>query len=52
MKLNFRNNIGFILLSIYLILHGLVILVPAVAISTIVFGILAILAGIFILIGR
>lgn len=45
------RNVGFILLSIYLILQGLM-LVAALAIPVIVMGILAIAAGIFILIGR
>lgn len=45
------KNIGFLLLSIYLILVGIVT-VAAVAIPAIVMGILAIAAGIFILIGR
>lgn len=45
------RNVGFILLSIYLILQGLM-LVAALAIPAIVMGILAIAAGIFILIGR
>jgi len=45
------RNVGFILLSIYLILQGLMFL-AVVAIPSIVMGILAIAAGIFILIGR
>jgi hypothetical protein len=45
------RNIGFILLSIYLILEGLM-LVAALAIPAVVMGILAIAAGIFILLGR
>lgn len=52
MKVAFISNIGFILLAIYLILVGLTALVPAFAIPPIVFGILALAAGIFILIGR
>lgn len=44
-------NIGFLLLAIYLILIGLTALF-AIAIPGIVTGILALLAGIFILIGR
>jgi hypothetical protein len=52
MKLFFITNIGFILLAIYLILIGLAALVPGMAIPSILYGILAILAGIFILIGR
>lgn len=50
--MKFTNNIGFLLLAIYLILVGLVSIVPALAIPSIVLGILALIAGIFILIGR
>ena len=46
------RNIGFILLSIYLILVGITAIVPAVAIPSIVYGIFALLAAIFILIGK
>jgi hypothetical protein len=45
------RNVGFILLSIYLILQGLM-LVAALAIPAVVMGILAIAAGIFILLGK
>lgn len=46
------SNIGFILLAIYLILIGLVSLIPSLAIPGIVLGLLALIAGIFILLGR
>lgn len=46
------SNIGFLLLAIYLILVGLISIIPALTIPAIVLGILALLAGIFILIGR
>ena len=49
--MNFQKNIGFLLLAIYLILVGIMSL-AAVAIPGIVLGILALLAGIMILIGR
>lgn len=49
--MRFTNNIGFILLAIYLILEGIV-LVAGLAIPPILLGILAIAAGILILIGR
>lgn len=49
--MNITKNIGFLLLSIYLILVGLG-LVAAIAIPTVVLGILALASGIFILIGR
>lgn len=45
------RNVGFILLSIYLILQGLILL-AAIGIPSVVMGILAIAAGIFILLGR
>lgn len=45
-------NIGFLLLAIYLILIGLMSLIATFTIPAIVLGILALLAGIFILIGR
>ena len=50
--MRFTNNIGFILLAIYLILVGLGIVLPTVAIPAIILGILALAAGIFILLGR
>lgn len=46
-----RFNIGFLLLAIYLILVG-VISLTAIAIPSIVTGIIALLAGIFLLIGK
>lgn len=46
------RNIGTILLGIYLILVGVVALVPTLAIPGVVLAVLALLAGIFILIGR
>lgn len=45
-------NIGFLLLAIYLILIGLAALIPAFAIPSILLGILALLSGIFIIVGR
>ncbi len=52
--MNFTKNIGMLLLAIWLILTGLVVLVPALAFNGIgtVLAILAIVAGVFILIGR
>lgn len=46
------SNIGFILLAVYLILVGITAIVPGIALPAILFGILALAAGIFILIGR
>ena len=45
-------NIGMILLGVYLILIGLMAIVPSVTIPPIVPGILALVAGILILVGR
>jgi hypothetical protein len=49
--MNFTKNIGMLLLAIYLILVGLASLI-AIAIPPILMGILAIGAGICILIGK
>ncbi len=49
--MNFTKNIGMLLLAIYLILVGLMALFT-IAIPSIVMGILALAAGIFILIGK
>jgi hypothetical protein len=49
--MNFTKNIGMLLLAIYLIIAGLITLF-AIAIPGVVMGILAIAAGIFILIGK
>lgn len=45
-------NIGFLLLAIYLILIGLASLTGTLVIPALVTGVLALLAGIFILLGR
>jgi hypothetical protein len=50
--MNFTKNIGMLLLAIYLILAGLGLLVHTIAIPALIMGILALMAGIFILIGR
>ncbi len=50
--MRFTTNIGFLLLAIYLILVGLTLLIPSFAIPSIILGILALISGIFILIGR
>lgn len=50
--MTFNRNIGFLLLAIYLILVGILGLVPTVAFPTIILSVLALLAGVFILIGR
>lgn len=45
-------NIGFLLLAIYLILVGLTAIIPTLVLPSLLLGIIALLAGIFILIGR
>jgi hypothetical protein len=49
--MNFNKNIGMLLLAIYLILAGLGLL-TGIVIPAVLMGLLAILAGIFILIGK
>jgi hypothetical protein len=51
LTMNFTKNIGMLLLAILLILWG-IMTAFSVAIPAIVMGILAIAAGVFILIGR
>jgi hypothetical protein len=50
--ITFIKNIGFILLAIYLILIGISGLIPALAIPPIIYSVIALVSGIFILIGR
>lgn len=50
--MHITSNIGLLLLAIYLILIGLSSVVATLAIPPIVLGILALAAGVFILIGR
>ena len=49
--MNFTKNIGMLLLAVYLILAGLGLLF-GIMIPSVLMGILAVLAGVFILIGR
>jgi hypothetical protein len=49
--MNFTKSIGMLALAIYLILAGL-IAIFSVAIPPVIMGIIAIIAGIFILIGK
>jgi hypothetical protein len=49
--MNFTKNIGMLLLGIYLILAGLGLL-TGIIVPVIVMGLLAILAGILIIIGK
>lgn len=46
------RNIGFLLLAIWLILTGLVAFVPAIAGLGVILSLLAIAAGVFILLAR
>jgi hypothetical protein len=46
------KNIGMLLLAIFLIAYGLIALVPALGGLSLILAILAIAAGVFILIGR
>ena len=50
--INVTKNPGMLLLAIYLILAGLGLLVHTIVIPAIIMGILALAAGILILIGR
>lgn len=52
MNFSFNRNIGFILLAIYLILLGIAAIVPGLTLPSIIYGILALASGIFILINR
>jgi len=50
--MKFTKNIGFLLLSIWLILSGLAAFVPALKGLDVILSVLAIAAGVFILLGR
>jgi hypothetical protein len=50
--MRFITNIGFIFLAVYLLLVGITALMPGIVLPSMLYGILALLAGIFILIGR
>ncbi len=54
MNMNLTKNIGMLLLGFWLIISGVVVLVPAVSFNGLgtIMAILAILAGIFILMRR
>lgn len=52
MKLSITRNIGMLLLAIWLILSGLVAFIPAIAGLGVILPILAIAAGVFILLQR
>ncbi len=50
--MNITKNLGMLLLAIYLILIGITALIHTIAIPVVVTGVLALAAGILILIGR
>lgn len=50
--MNFTKNIGMLLLAIWLILMGLAAFIPAISGLGVVLSILAIAAGVFIILGR
>lgn len=50
--MSITRNIGMLLLAIYLILIGIMTVVGGLAIPPIVMGLLALVSGIFILLGR
>ena len=52
MKFNFTKNIGMLLLGIWLILTGLAAFIPALGGLGVILAILAIAAGVFIVLGR
>ena len=52
MNFNFTKNIGMLLLGIWLILMGLAVFIPAIGSMAVVLALLAIAAGIFIILGR
>jgi hypothetical protein len=51
MKINLTKSIGMWLLAIWLILRGLDAFIPAITSLGVVFPLLALLAGIFIILG-
>jgi hypothetical protein len=51
-RFKFNRNIGMLLLAIWLIAWGLISLIPALSGLMVVLAILAIAAGVFILLGR
>jgi hypothetical protein len=51
-KMKITKNIGMLLLAIFLIAYGLFVLIPALSGLGVVLAILAIAAGVFILLGR
>jgi len=52
MHINFTKNIGMLLLAIWLILMGLGTFIPVIGGLGVILSLLAIAAGVFIIIGR
>jgi hypothetical protein len=52
MNFNFTKNIGMLLLGIWLILMGLAAFIPAIGSLGVVLSLLAIAAGVFVLMGK
>jgi hypothetical protein len=52
MAITITRNLGMLTLAIYLILIGIMSIVPGFAIPSIIMGVIALIAGILILIGR
>ena len=52
MIIDIHRNIGFLSLGIYLILTGVTALAPGLAIPSIALSVIALISGIFILLGR
>jgi hypothetical protein len=52
MNFNFTKNIGMLLLAIWLILMGLAVFIPGIGGLGVVLGLLAIAAGVFIIVGK
>jgi hypothetical protein len=50
--MKFTKNIGMLLLAIFLIVYGLIALVPGLGVLSPILALLAIAAGVFILLGR
>jgi hypothetical protein len=50
--MNITKNLGMLVLAIYLIIVGIISLVHTIVIPALITGILALVAGILILIGR
>lgn len=50
--MKFINNIGFILLAVFLIIFALSVLAPGIGIPSVITAVVALVAAIFILIGK